>query len=84
MADFTPALCAEAADKAIGEYIQAVGAYGDPDKIRKALEMLTSKCALGYGFVSNQVAMMDMLLRTSVHAATRMESGEAYPQRTVQ
>lgn len=81
---FTPAICAEAADKAIGQYIQDVGAYGDPEKVRKALEMLTSKCALGYGFVTDQKRVIDMLLRTSIHAATAMEGGKAYQQGTVQ
>lgn len=42
MNDFTPAACHAAAQHAIGEYIQQVGAHGDPDKVRKALEILIS------------------------------------------
>jgi len=82
--EMTPAICAAAADKAIQTYINKVGAFGDADKVRKALQMLISKCALGYGYVSNQVAMMDLLLRTSVHTATAMEGGQAYKQETMQ
>lgn len=80
----TPAICAAAADKAIQSYIQEVGAFGDRERVRNALEMLISKCALGYGYVSNQTAMIDLLLRTSVHAATAMEGGQAYMQETMQ
>lgn len=83
MTDFTPAACHAAAQHAIGDYIQQVGAHGDPEKVRKALEMLISTAALGYGFVSNQKAVIDLLLRTSLHIAQRMEAGDAYPE-TVQ
>lgn len=79
MPEFTPATVKATAQHMIGEYIQQVGAYGDPEKIRKALEMLISSAALGYGFVSNQKAVIDLLLRTSMHVAQRMEDGDAYP-----
>ncbi|MGK0556125.1 hypothetical protein [Bordetella bronchiseptica] len=83
MPEFTPKACHAAAQQAIGAYVQEVGAYGDADKVRKALEMLISSAALGYGFVSNQKAVIDLLLRTAAHVVHRMESGEAYPE-TVQ
>lgn len=83
MPEFKPATVKVAAQEIIGEYIQQVGAFGDPDKVRKALEMLISSAALGYGFVSNQKAVIDLLLRTAAHVAHRMESGDAYPE-TVQ
>lgn len=80
MPEFNPDTVKVAAQRMIGKYIQQVGAYGDPDKIRKALDMLISSAALGYGFVSsNQIAVIDMLLRTSKHVAQRMEDGDAYP-----
>lgn len=83
MPEFTPTACRAAAQQAIGAYVKEVGAFGDPDKVRKALEMLISSAALGYGFVSNQTAVIDLLLRTSMHVAQRMEDGDAYPE-TVQ
>lgn len=83
MTEFTPTACQAASQRLIGDYIQQVGAFGDPDKVRKALEMLISSAALGYGFVSNQTAVIDLLLRTSMHVAQRMEDGDAYPE-TVQ
>lgn len=84
MTEFTPSLCHEAAQQAIGAYIQQVGAYGDAEKCRKALQMLVSTAALGYGSLCSQTATIDMMLRTSVHVAARMESGNAYPTETVQ
>ncbi|CUJ01576.1 hypothetical protein [Achromobacter aegrifaciens] len=83
MTEFTPAACQASSQRLIGDYIQQVGAFGDPEKVRKALEMLISSAALGYGFVSNQLAVIDLLLRTSMHVAQRMEDGDAYPE-TVQ
>ena len=83
MPEFTPTACQAASQRLIGDYIQQVGAFGDPDKVRKALEMLISSAALGYGFVSNQTAVIDLLLRTSMHVAQRMEDADAYPE-TVQ
>lgn len=83
MPEFTPTACQTASQRLIGDYIQQTGAYGDPEKVRKALEMLISSAALGYGFVSNQTAVIDLLLRTSMHVAQRMEDGDAYPE-TVQ
>jgi hypothetical protein len=73
MPTMTPKLCAEAADRAIGTYITECGAYGDATKVASALEMLTAKCALGYGHVTSQCTMMDMLMRMAVHCGQRME-----------
>ncbi len=65
----TPAACGVAAEKAISDYIQAVGAYGEQEKVRKAMEMLVSKCALGLGVVTSAENVMTIMLRSTYNAA---------------
>lgn len=84
VATMTPALCDAAAERLIGAYLQETGAYGDLERCRHALEMLISKAAIGYGMASNQVAMMDLMLRTAYHVAHALDGGAAGVKGTVQ
>ncbi|MDW9253121.1 hypothetical protein C7S16_6613 [Burkholderia thailandensis] len=65
----TPAECGALAEKAIGEYVKACGAYGNADALPKVLEMLISKAALGIVTVSNSDMSTTVLLRTILTAA---------------
>ncbi|MDR8926432.1 hypothetical protein [Burkholderia multivorans] len=65
----TPAECGELAEKAIGEFVKACGAYGNVDALPKVLEMLISKAALGIVTVSNSDTSTTILLRTILTAA---------------
>jgi hypothetical protein len=76
----TPKFCGEKAEDHIHRYLVEVGAYGDADKVVKALEMLLSKTALGFGMLAGQTAMMDLLLRTTYHAANALEGMGIKPE----
>ena len=68
-----PAECGEIAEKHIGEYVRECGAYGDPEAIRKVLEMLISTCALGIVTVADDDVAQKVLLRTCLTAAEYAE-----------
>lgn len=76
----TPRVCSAAAEQHIHAYLVEVGAFGDAEMVLKAMEMLLSKTALGYGMLAGQVPVMDLLLRTSVNVAQRLEDMGIKPE----
>ena len=74
MTTMTPQVCGDAAEAAIGAYLKQVGAYGDIEKVSKAMEMFISKAALALCTATNDVYTMDVLLRTAYNTAAWAES----------
>lgn len=72
----TPAQCNAKAEKALGDYVNAVGAYGDADAVAKVLEMLISKAALGIAVTSGESRAHAVLLRTSMNVQRVIEEGQ--------
>ena len=64
----TPAQCAAASDDAIHAYLASVGALGDADLCRKAIEMLASKCGLALVLMCGPQEARDVLLRSALNA----------------
>lgn len=73
----TPAQCSAKAEKALGDYVKAAGAYGDADAVAKVLELLISKAALGIAMTSGESRAHVVLLRTSMNVQRVIEGSEA-------
>lgn len=69
----TPKECGQIAEQHIGQYVKECGAFGDPERLKKVLEMLISKASLGLVGISDGQYATDVLLRTSLSAATYAE-----------